>query len=259
MANRTPVNQWGELFNFSGKGILHMEIFLEFGGAMAGQTLLEWIAAQLLQRGTAAARPSAATVPEGAEYYASDTNIRYKAVAGAWVNDGTPASDILHTRVVLTDAQIKTLPTASVVLVAAPGAAKRIAPVLVALWKNFTAGAYTGHEDFSYITFAFDSAGLNYDNGQYIARDDANTYDALQAFLDANQAHLALFPGGAYCAPGVLPNWSLPARNQYLGSAYNFPNCPLVLYAYQNSSSNFGGGNAANTLAVDTYYSIIDA
>lgn len=69
-----------------------MELFAFVGEIMAGQTLLEWIATQLLQRGTHAARPAATSVPEGTEYYETDIGARFKAVAGAWVDDGTSGS-----------------------------------------------------------------------------------------------------------------------------------------------------------------------
>jgi len=92
MANRTPRELWGKLFNFAGDGIVHLELFEEFLSLMAGPTQLELVAAYLLLRGTHAARPSVTTLPEGAEYYETDTGSRFKAVAGAWVADSEAGS-----------------------------------------------------------------------------------------------------------------------------------------------------------------------
>lgn len=51
----------------------------------AGPTWLELIAANLLQFGTAAARPTATDVANGTYYYATDTAVLSQARSGAWV------------------------------------------------------------------------------------------------------------------------------------------------------------------------------
>lgn len=144
---RTPRSQWGALFNFAGSGIVHMEHFLEEIISMPGQTLLEWIAAQLLQRGTHTARPAAAAVPEGTEYYESDTKLRFKAASGAWVDDGNGnggggSSPLLVATTTMTNAQILTLPTTSIEILTGT-AGKVTIPLLVFVEVDTAAAAYS--------------------------------------------------------------------------------------------------------------------
>lgn len=81
---RTPPAEWGNLFNFAGGGLIHIELF-SFTLIMAqGPTWLELIAENLLQYGTAAARPAANTVPDGAYYYSTDTNVLSQSRSGSW-------------------------------------------------------------------------------------------------------------------------------------------------------------------------------
>lgn len=84
MANRTPVSEWGRLFNFAGGGLVHMELF-PFEEIMAqGPTWLELIAANLLQWGLNSAKPTATDVANGTYYYATDTAKLWQSRSGSW-------------------------------------------------------------------------------------------------------------------------------------------------------------------------------
>lgn len=81
---RTPLSQWGALFNFAGAGIVHQELFDLLTIMAQGPTWLELIAEHLLQWGTIAARPTATEVPDNAYYFATDTSVLYQSRSGSW-------------------------------------------------------------------------------------------------------------------------------------------------------------------------------
>lgn len=91
MANRTPVSEWGRLFNFAGGGLVHMELFELFAMSADNPTLFEAISKFLLPFGTHAARPAAADAPLNAFYCETDTEEIYQNQDGTWVLVATVA------------------------------------------------------------------------------------------------------------------------------------------------------------------------
>lgn len=81
---RTPVWQWGALFNFAGRGIVHQEIFALILVSAQNPTLFEAIAAYLFLSGTAALRPSESDVPLNALYFETDTEELFQNISGTW-------------------------------------------------------------------------------------------------------------------------------------------------------------------------------
>lgn len=86
MANRTPPSEWGILFNFAGGGLVHMNLFPIVPMSADCCTALSTVFALFLRRGSRAAQPTTADVPDQCLYYVTDELLTEQAVSGTWVN-----------------------------------------------------------------------------------------------------------------------------------------------------------------------------
>lgn len=254
---RTPRSEWGALFNFAGGGLVHMELFDANGPTMAGQTLLEWIAAQLLQRGTHTARPAAATVAEGTEYYETDTGNRFKAVASAWVNDGTSATPggatLKLARVTLGDADVKALPTTPFQLVAAPTGGIQNLFLKATLNAVTAAGAYTNIDPDAYAHVVCGDPADDLLVSQHLFNDPILGPTELTILLTVSPAQITLSMPGRI-TPTIPDSWGTFPEIYQSTQVDNLPNGALSLHMQNGAAGPFTGGNAANTITVDTLY-----
>lgn len=229
--------------------------------------------ADVLLQGLRSAQPAATAVAAGTLYYVTDEFLTEQSDGAAWsaysgpgfslplsvADGGTGVSDgaaIRMVTVILTDAQIKALPTTPIELVAAPGANMKVKPIGLTLRSNTTAGAYT-NIDASYADLHLD---INGHYASYGPVDDSTSTPVLTGVSNI------LGAAGSVVYDGVVP--SLSATSVAGTSLYVQPdafpgpatvlNQPLDLKMENNGSGNLTGGNAANTLKVVLYYVIED-
>lgn len=151
------------------------------------------------------------------------------------------SSYLVKAEVTLTNAQIKALPTTPVEIVAAQGSGKVIVPVIATAYINTSGGAYTGVTDASIV--------LIDNNSDYLS-----SVTKIQSPLGSPAANFIIIPcpymsTGSATFSGITisdQNFSLP-DNQSLSIKDDW-----------GGLSNYGGGNAANTLKVTVYYLVVD-
>jgi hypothetical protein len=170
---------------------------------------------------------------------AADTGLAGVQQLARAVDQGSGGA-MLTQSVVLTDAQIKALPTTPVEIVPfAPG--KMIIPFMTVLELNALAGAYGNV-----------SAGIANFISTYIGFDKAHRLRNDTLFTGANQRFVILTPETHLDA--IPPT---TARIfQYAEDPASELTQPLRLYC-TNAAGAFNGGDAANTLTVTTYYQLL--
>jgi hypothetical protein len=153
-------------------------------------------------------------------------------------------------KTVLTDAEIKALQTTSIQLVPAQGAGKALFFKGAIFRKKFTAGSYGTFTDGDvlYIRYA-DPASRQLDAG--FVQDNANGVSALEDFFWTT--------GEKYFDPikQNLQGTNKLQQPSVIADAMEFENKALELKAII-ANGDLTGGNAANTLEVTVYYSIVD-
>lgn len=145
----------------------------------------------------------------------------YPLIPGpAGANGSSSGGDILQVRIVLTDAQIKTLNSVPVELIPAPGANKYIHLISVYTIKNSSAGAYSAAPNF---------------NVRY------------NGFATSITTALSLFLSSAN------KRWQKPAMPA-VGNTDNVVNTSIVV----STAADVTGGNAANYLVVEAVYTVVN-
>lgn len=154
-----------------------------------------------------------------------------------------PAPVVLSASVLLTDTQIKALPTTPVAIIAAPGAGFRNRVITASYRIDATAGAYTGID----ATAADLSLVLGpsfWRASDPIYNDSASSKTLLTDFL--GNAHSRVVD--------IAQKWDYELAN--LGIPADIGGKALQFRAFQGTGLDFTGGNAANTLRVTVYYAV---
>lgn len=164
------------------------------------------------------------------------------------------SAQILIASVTITNAQIKALPNTPVVLVAAPGANKRIVLVDCDLWLLRTAAAYT-NVDATNAWLALQLGGVDYSS--YLVNDSGLSRSDLTGFLTTagdGHGHATLVTWSP-----IEPTWGAVAYGEPVGNT--LVDAALTIYANNDgagSPSDFTGGNVANSLTARVAYRIVD-
>ena len=183
------------------------------------------------------------------------TGTGYTGSQGATGYTGSIGSSTIKTAsIVLTDAEIKALPTTgSYVIVAAPGANKMHYIHSAILRVDCTAGVYTNiAADNSQLGVDLDDAlstvGVMY-NMSAPNSPDGNAHAHIDAFLgDASFPNAFMQQAPALPAPGGLgPNADI-----------NYIDLAITLTCTNEFDGDYTGGNAANTMTVIVWYSTMD-
>jgi hypothetical protein len=151
----------------------------------------------------------------------------------------------------LTDAQIKTLPTAAVEVVPAPGANK-VAQFLFGSVVTSIAVSYTNIDAAStnpYIAF------LQHGNDVSSFIEDKNTPSA-HTFLTRLLSSIGS-PNSAVLLPDIWTTDLGTIAVTFGGAGGSLANEPISIYC--TNSGNFTGGDEANTMAINVAYIIVNA
>lgn len=222
-----------------------MELFAAALGFMPGQTFLEWIATTVLLRGTHANRPAANTVSIGTEYYATNTQLRWKSDGTSWQADSpSPAGQVQKGTITLTNAQIKALPTTGIEILPAPDTNEVYVPIYMTLGFAWTA-------DYTNI----DGAAVF--NTQYTSNDDLfmaqlheATYGDLTNLLAQGEPRFARVP------PYAQINEIETTLRAEIKQWTDLKASPVRVKMLNGAAGDLTGGHADNTLQVTIYYAI---
>ncbi len=198
-------------------------------------------------------QPAANTVSVGSLYSVTDEgNLIEQSDGATWVTysgSGSAGSAVvLLSTTVIPHAQILTLPTTPVTLIATPGASSRLQLIQASLSADFSAGAYTNISTTGSIRLQL---GAN-TRSSYIANDATGTpvFTYMSVFLDATDKQATLVPGMQTNVPTL--GWGLLTP---VVTAVTDMNVAMTLNC-TNAAGDFTGGNVANSLTVRVYHTI---
>jgi hypothetical protein len=155
---------------------------------------------------------------------------------------GATEVTVYQLKTVLTDAQIKALPSTPIEVVPAPGVNKALNVFAAVIRCDFSAGAYT-NIDPSYVDLALLPANL-----PIVVKDTSASIDLIP---------FALADIRNYTLSG---QFSISTGGYVLALGYDdqtFNNKSAELW-WTNELGNFTGGNTANTMSITVLYSIVD-
>lgn len=179
------------------------------------------------------------------KYYAGETR---DALVAAANTGGGGGSGVLTASATLTDAQIKALsPDSTFELVAAPGVDKMLLVMFAVVRLKMASGAYT-NVDANAMLF------IGYGDGATAYTDYASN---MTSMIGSNSVRTSILTSAisAYPLTGngdIMPTYF----NNFVEADFN--NTSLVLVLDNKSSGFLTGGNAANTMEVTVFYSIVD-
>ena len=166
-------------------------------------------------------------------------------------NGGTGITDFgaVHAATVtLTDAQVKTLPTTPVTIIAAQGANTAITLLSATLISSFAAAVYTNISATGYAFLAYSGAESPGLTSSYIPNDAGNSLTAYSdLFGSTTRKMVQLIP-----YQQTVVAWGLSALCVTRATRTNTP----IQFAAAQAGSNFTGGNAANTLKIVAYFTV---
>lgn len=187
------------------------------------------------------------------------TGIPTSALTGtvAVVNGGTGATNgaaILRSSTTIANADILTLPSTPVVVLAAPGSGFFYNVIGYMLRAKFATAAYTGVNAAAFMNIgAFDGGGTILASG-YIFNDAGTTPAStkLTTLFGATNFKTQLIPFLQDYDP-TSDEWGLQPT---LSATGDLDNASLRLEFNNNGGGNLGGGNAANSLVVTVFYTL---
>lgn len=161
---------------------------------------------------------------------------------------------VYQLKTVLTDAQIKALPTTPVQLVPAPGAGKILIFHSAVVSKPAFTTPYGNTADFDGIYIGLVDSGV--DRGWWKDSSSNGLDDLGQLLGSADNSARIFYDGVATDIAGTALD-SIFQRARTISFNGNGINQPLNILG-QTSNGNFTGGHASNTLEVTVFYSIVD-
>lgn len=151
--------------------------------------------------------------------------------------DSSSSGLIKSASITLNNDQIISLPTKPVQLIASPGAGKMLKFFSARMFLDATAGAYSGFDQNCEIDIAI--AALN--TSQYVEADNG-------AFADDTAVHVLDYYDGARNVTKFASVW--------YGDVGDLADQGMFLRTF-NQTLNFDGGNAANTLKIIVWYTVL--
>jgi hypothetical protein len=152
---------------------------------------------------------------------------------------------VYQLKTILTDAQIKALPTTGISVVPAPGANKLIVPISAFVLAKF-GSPYTVQANSSFVLMI---------GGNYVS--SLLDCSALLSSSDDDTQYGASFiiPWAWYGGSGM---WATKVYTQADGTIASRENQPLILKDQEWGVEDYTGGDPANTMEVTVFYSIVD-
>lgn len=162
------------------------------------------------------------------------------------------STSILSQPVTLTDAQIKTLPTTAVDIVAAPGANKQLVFLMAATVGHYSAG-YGDIDTIAHLAFRLGSVSYSGDVSASVVNDDTlpGPIVGLTNYFDVAANNQVAF------LPPKTTN--LTGWGAAVGVVGNQINEPISFYMTQdNGGNNLTGGDVDNSLRIIVLYAVLD-
>ncbi len=158
-----------------------------------------------------------------------------------------PISQIYQASAILTDAQIKALPTTAIEIVPAPSVGKALV-FHSGLYILNLAQIYTNLDAAAYASLRHIAAGPLLTNPAPLG--DSN-------FLDTG---VGIFVGWmtTKVSTNYVPISTFPVIEAVGYASANVENKPFLLVGDNNGGGDFTGGDATNTLTVSVFYVIVD-